>query len=371
MLILLLSLLTFTLQKKIVSMNYTDILTGRPCAHFVFDTRCIDFDLYFNTYLPYTILDKKIASSVGIVGLPMKIIHLESTFDVYGYNTNIILNSDIDISYSLYVTRFGIPFYADKGIGLGNKIEDESFSLVHQLYKNKKIGHLSFALEENANANGSIHFGGIPNEEHLKLPYKGYIKIDEELPTWGGFFNSIVYKGIEYSVNQSFIINNALADMLYSNDLYDKIKNDILHDLLSEYKCSSNYGTALEYLTCDKNISNNTEIITFIFDNTKIHFYIKDLFDTEYNTRTFSTFCSNPYPFYNITGVIFGINFLKLFNYTYFDFSSKTVSFYSYTIKIEGPLITSTNNIIMIFILSSLLCGVNTFLLIYIICYNK
>ena len=369
MLILLFSLLTVTLQKKIISMNYTDMLTGRHCAHFVFDTRCIDFDLYFNTYLPYTILDKKIASSIRIVGFPIKIIHLESTFDIYAYNTNIILNSKIDINYSLYVTRFGIPFFADKGIGLGNKIEDESFSLVHQLYKNKKIEQLSFAFEENAN--GSIHFGGIPNEEHLNLPYKGYIKIDKELPTWGGSFDSIVYKGIEYSVNQSFIINNALADLLYSNDLYNKIKEEILNDLLSEYKCSSNYGTPLEYLTCDKNISNNKEIITFIFDNTKIHFYIKDLFDTEYNTRTFSTFCSNPYPFYNFTGVIFGNNFLKRFNYTYFDFSSNTVSFYSDTIKIEGPLITSTNNVIMLFVFSSLLCGVNAFLLIYIICYNK
>lgn len=365
MLTLILSLIQFSFQKKIVSMNYTDLMSGRHCAHFIFDTRCIEFDLYFNTYLPYTILDKKITTDIGIVGLPLRMMHLESTFDVYGYNTNIVLNNNIDINYSLYVTRLGIPFYADKGIGLGYKIEDESFSIVHQLYKNNKIAHLSFALEENTNNNGSIHFGGIPNDNHLILPYKGEIKIDEDLPTWGGRFNSIVFRGIEYSVNQSFIINNALADFLYSNELYDMLRNDILHDLLNENKCSANTGTALEYLTCDIDINNNTEIIEFIIDKTHIHFHIKDLFDTQYNTRTFSSFCSNPYPFYNFTGVIFGINFLKHFNYSLFDYSTKTVSLYSDYIAIEGNLQNSTK-IIIVFFSCSLICVVTSIILLYI-----
>ena len=74
-----------------------------------------------------------------------------------------------------------INFFGLKGIGLGYKIGDESFSLVHQLYKNNKIDHLSFALEDKER-NGTIHFGGIPNDAHLKMPYKGYINIDEDLP---------------------------------------------------------------------------------------------------------------------------------------------------------------------------------------------
>ena len=102
-----------------------------------------------------------------------------------------------------------INFFGLKGIGLGYKIGDESFSLVHQLYKNNKIAHLSFALEDKER-NGTIHFGGIPNDAHLKMPYKGYINIDEDLPTWGGHFESISYKGNTITINIPFIINSAV-----------------------------------------------------------------------------------------------------------------------------------------------------------------
>ena len=89
-----------------------------------------------------------------------------------------------------------INFFGLKGIGLGYKIGDESFSLVHQLYKNNKIDHLSFALEDKER-NGTIHFGGIPNDAHLKMPYKGYINIDEDLPLGEDILRALAIKEIQ------------------------------------------------------------------------------------------------------------------------------------------------------------------------------
>ena len=89
-----------------------------------------------------------------------------------------------------------INFFGLKGIGLGHKIGDESFSLVHQLYKNNKIDHLSFALEDKER-NGTIHFGGIPNDAHLKMPYKGYINIDEDLPLGEDILRALAIKEIQ------------------------------------------------------------------------------------------------------------------------------------------------------------------------------
>ena len=72
--------------------------------------------------------------------------------------------------------------YRNKGLALGYHIE-EKFSIVHQLYKNKQIDHLKFALHNiSPSLEGSFFIGGIPNEEHLTLPYKGVVKVDESLP---------------------------------------------------------------------------------------------------------------------------------------------------------------------------------------------
>ena len=110
---------------------------------------------------------------------------LDKNYESVLYRTDISLMSDIKINnLSMYIIPEGSNmYYIDKGLALGYHIAEE-FSIVHQLYKNKKIDHLQFAFHNIRDTERNSHFfiGGVPNEEHLALPYKGVVKVDESLP---------------------------------------------------------------------------------------------------------------------------------------------------------------------------------------------
>ena len=199
------------ITKKIVSVDYTEYDLSRPriAVTFIFKDKLVPSYIYFNTYLSYTVLDTDHVRDLSFKDREKKLLGIEWQYECFLFNVGITINSDYLSELNVYIAQVLINFFGLKGIGLGYKIGDESFSLVHQLYKNNKIDHLSFALEDKER-NGTIHFGGIPNDAHLKMPYKGYINIDEDLPTWGGHFESISYKGNTITINIPFIINSAV-----------------------------------------------------------------------------------------------------------------------------------------------------------------
>ena len=282
------------IAKKIVSVDYNEYDLGRPRIALTFDfkDRLVPAFIYFNTFISYTVLDTDHVRDLSFKDREKKVLGIQWTYECFLFNIGITLNSDYLSNFNIYVAQVLINFFGLKGIGLGYKIEDESFSLVHQLYKNNKIDHLSFAFEDRER-NGTVHFGGIPNDAHLKMPYKGYINIDESLPTWGGHFESISYNGNKMKINVPFIINSAVFDMFYSEELYNILLDNVFKDLIKKNLCKAHHEI-IYYLECTDDISLNSNIIEFTFSNMTLSLPIKDLFYGINTPKRYSLFEGKP-----------------------------------------------------------------------------
>ena len=103
----------------------------------------------------------------------------------------------------------------------GYHIIDESYSIVYNLYKTKVIDEYRFAFDQ---VKEKLYLGGIPNNTHLTFPYKGILKINETLPTWGFHLNSIIFNNSEYIINQPCIIHSVLTNTFISDDILAVIK---------------------------------------------------------------------------------------------------------------------------------------------------
>ena len=156
-----LSYLSFTFS-RIISLLSSSIYE-RPYPNISFINEHFSVSTFFNTYLPYSVIQHFPEEQRPITSFLME------------NNTKIKHRSDISIkgfrisNFSLY---FMNPFQEEQdfGISLYPSYEDESFSFLHRLYRDKYIEHLSFAFEEK-DYKGYIHFGGIPNTRQILIPF--------------------------------------------------------------------------------------------------------------------------------------------------------------------------------------------------------
>ena len=125
------------------------------------------------------------------------------------------------------------------------------------------------------------------------MPYKGYINIDESLPTWGGYFESISYNGNKMKINVPFIINSAVFDMFYSEELYNILLDNVFKDLIKKNLCKAHHEI-IYYLECTDDISLNSNIIEFTFSNMTLSLPIKDLFYGINTPKRYSLFEGKP-----------------------------------------------------------------------------
>ena len=120
-------------------------------------------------------------------------IFIERTYKCEEYMTDIILNNLQINNLSFYIPN-GLTWVRESGLALGYHIKDESFSIVHNLFFNKKIEKLQFAFYNLFNKDkGALYIGGIPSDKHKELPYKGIVRVNETLPTWGFKLKNIKY----------------------------------------------------------------------------------------------------------------------------------------------------------------------------------
>ena len=101
--------------------------------------------------------------------------------------------------------------------------------------------------------------------------------------------------------------------------------------------------------------------IEFVFDNIQVEFTIKDLFNYP-NSKIVS---NSDKPFHKFNGVFLGIDFIRMMNYTIFDYENTQVSFYSDTIKISSKSKEKLQTKPLIIIVISL-CGLLCAMLLYI-----
>lgn len=357
-------LFNLSIEDKIISIYYNKFRMERPLIPLSFiDEKCTA-TTFPNTYINYTVFDDNLKNP-----LPKHFQNktIERSFNrryIFSlYNTDIMLNETILKNMNILVHEDDhIGLYADKGIGLKFKFEDERYSIVHMLYHNKLIDRKVFAFESYANK-GYLHLGGIPNNSHLLCKYKGYINIEKNADNWKGSFNGIMYNNTKYNISSEFIIHSGHYGFIYSNELFNIFTKTIVKSFINDKVCwivrSDSDGDSVE---CFPNYIEKMEDVSFIFNNMKISIPFSSLFIESNIDEVESLIRSFPSTM-NYNSTVLGIMFIKSFNFSIFDYENNRISFYSDNIQIE---MLKDNYIYTCFVIISILCLLNICILIII-----
>ena len=323
----------------------------------------ITFTAYINTILPFSVFNDyhDLVSLLKANWIKTKRINLIETFEVSHYKTSFEIQNIPIIDYSLYLSTDSIQYYPDQGLGLAYKFEDNSFSIVHNLYKRNIIDHLTFTIESHRGyKNASIHFGY--TDIDLITKFKGVLKVNDDIKYWGSMLNGITFNNTYYEMNSYSIINTCINELFYSDEVFDFVYNVILSDYKKDgicYKNTTNIG--LSYLTCKQKIREYNNELLFLFGTTQIKLKVSDLFKPSY----WGLVNSNPYyPYRNKT--VIGIHLLKMMNYTLFDYENKEIVFYSDNIEMINVIKRSSQSLRVITLLCSIICIINITVLIII-----
>ena len=199
----------------------------------------------------------------------------------------------------------------------------------------------------------------MPTNKYKSLPYKGIIKINESLPTWGFTLRSIKYNDIEYQMNIPCIIHSAMENMFVSDYFFRFLSTTFFNDT-NKYRLSSTsvFKDFKEPIP---------EKIDFLFEDMKLKLKLNDLFNASE-----SQFVRENTQFHNFTGLFLGSKFLYLFNYSLFDYEQKQLEFYSDTILISNKKNNLLNKMIFPLIcIIVFICLVEILVLFYYKLLNK
>ena len=235
-----------------------------------------------------------------------------------------------------YIKDVSIHRWFDEGYAFGLKYENESFSIVHNLYNNRKISHLIYSLGETNNTNGTLYLGGIPS---IVNDYnKGSCKVNESYISWGCHVEQVIFSRYNkkshieitehiLNVNNTYGYFQASKKYIYA----PKYVIDYLIDKVFQSFISSSFCSYTEKGFFDVSISCNCEVIyqmpniSFVIGGYKYHFDAFYLF--QYYEDSLCDFL--------ITSTkdrgnhwIFGYSFFNKF-ISVFDYEKKEISFYS------------------------------------------
>ena len=323
-----------------------------------------------NTYLTSSLFwftFKKIWNQTSIISKDYYIT-LDEKYNTFKYETSIIFNErKILNNYKILVSNEGI-YNRDAGFGLGLHFSDESYSIVHSLYKQKQISHLNFAFYNVIKGmNGHLYIGGVPNNKHTQLQYKGTIKIDESLPTWGFTLTSIKYNDKVYEINQKCIIHSKIDNMIVSDKVYELFYGEMIKDKVEKGICKEITEGKLyrqRKVSCMKKKLEYLGLMEFIFGDVKIKMNVTDLVNDKSEVQIVSNGNPRKYYGYENEGIL-GISFINKFNYTIFDYEKRTVDIFSDTFSIDIVL-KMNRNIKGISLMNIFICLFNLIILFII-----
>ena len=323
------------INANIIEFTITQYDINLPTPSVSYPNEKYSTTLPLNTFLSCNILWRTFQPKMITEKITNKLeIFIERTYKCEEYMTDIILNNLQINNLSFYIPN-GLTWVRESGLALGYHIKDESFSIVHNLFFNKKIEKLQFAFYNLFNKDkGALYIGGIPSDKHKELPYKGIVRVNETLPTWGFKLKNIKYNNSVYQMNIPCIIHSAIDDVFISNDIFQFMVNSVFKEEIEKHVCESNFLWIYHqnYLVC-KSVIKGGNRIKFDFESFSIDLAINDLFNQLHHSKFISN--TKPNEFLNFSGAILGIGFLNLFNYTLFDYENKQIEFYSDTTAIK------------------------------------
>lgn len=282
------------------------------------------------------------------------------------YQDKLKLNNDNEIdNYNFYIVKFYDHYKSFLGLALAYKFEDEKFSIIDKLFKTNQIFHKQFAFSQQ-----SIHFGGVPDNYHLTMKYKGQCNVVDNYSTWGCILSKMRYKGKEIALN-SYSSFHSSADIAFeSKQFFEFMKNEVFKEHLKSNDCdlliNEYWNNRIE---CKKELINTFGNIELIFGNLVIAIPISKLFK-DLNTFSISLFYFKDTPSFKINTdktIIIGFAFLHMFNYSVFDYEEKKIGFYSDIIEMKDELyyINSSKTIKFLIISITILCLSKTILLLF------
>lgn len=313
-------------SEKIISYSYRHEKLQRPKIKISFHDEDNTFYSYINTYLPFTLFDDR-SFSHSIDSKKGKTLSLNYTgeYSCFEYTSNLYIDNN---------TIEGVPFYvsskpisgSEQGIGLALKFDNESFSIVDNMNRNKMIEKKQFAFETRYTNLDTIHFGGIPNENELTFTYQGYINMNENTTSWKSTMKIIRYKNESNYINKECIFHTGYYDMIISKEVYEILKN-ILQEDIDNKDCFEAGYSEFQYIECYSDLPKLNEQIVFTIGDLILNITIRDLF-IFYQDKWMSLVDSaNNEHLDNV--VILGYSFIRLFNVTIFDIEKKQIRLFT------------------------------------------
>lgn len=322
-------LISIIKTSKIIELNYRK-KSYISKVKLEFNDLNISYSGWVNTYIPFSIFREGILDR----GTPkeMRKLELKQEYICNQFQTEIKINDCIAPDFNYFYSD-DINYIPEQGYSFAHKFEDESFSLIHLLYKNNQIGRRVFAYQTD---NQKMFFGGVP--ENINQTYKGTVFIKDSSPLWETKLNTLHINNQVFELNNTRVVfHSAFFNLISSNEFFDFITDEILkkeiqNELCNKQEVDSDYH---EYgLSCKKEALENFGSIEFHFEDIVLTLHKQDLFFEFNETIMNSNFISNPYKHYNFT--IIGFEFIELFNYSVFDYDQHSITFYSDTTLIKS-----------------------------------
>ena len=324
----------------------------------------------YNTFLPYTIIDDDFSNPIDSKKSDRVSISLIKKYNVSRYSTNIKFHDVTLSNFPVYIYHKHIHYYTDKGIGLGYKFQDEEMSFVHQLYKNRCIDHLMYVFKGDMTlTKGITYFGGVPQNEHLKLPYQGHCDVIDGYSSWGCNLTSIQLGNDTLTVNKYSAFHTGFYRIHLPPMIYEFVKkhlevpvsvNECIEEL-NEMKGNNILCKSRKYLDMEFN---------FMFEGVTLKMTLNSFFEINKDDNKYkykSVMYKNPYPAINNIELFLGFHFTNLFNYTVFDYENKQVEFYSYVFPIVNDIGQSSykETQLLLFTVISVICSLSIIVIVY------
>ena len=249
-----------------------------------------------------------------------------------------ILRNQYSISnYSLYLSLYNTPNTWNEGFGFGLTFENEKQSIIHQLYNSNQINHKSFYIflqrENNINYNtkGKLVLGKPTISQLNKYQYYGKCQIKNHSIDWGCVLDNITIGNKTYPINKEAIFSSCQYFSILSTQFLNIIYDNLFKPLEKKDECYLLAGFSRDRIICSYEIISLFTDISFHLGEMTITIPIKQLFDCD-SRNCASFFASNRDD--NST-FQFGSHFIKLFNVSGFDYTSREISLYSNVFEIK------------------------------------
>ena len=348
--ILILILLQPILTDKILFQNFS-YYRSRPLVRVGLSSSFHSIYTFINTNFDFSLFPHAIRKTNESVVVEQKEIELTQTYKLERYVTDFEFEKTVLHNYTFYSTEI-LKKIAEEGIGMAYKFRDESFSYIHRLYQETIIDHLFLGFENHAKK-GVVYFGGIPDNNHLKMPYKGICQMSDNDNKWGCYLSSLLFKGKTIHIDQFAFFNTGIPSIFLSEEYFSIIVNEIYKDYINSGKCIlQKDGDKNTIISCLEDIDKSNEELGFVLGDMTVYLKLRNLTSTD-DSGWVSIFRKNNLKYFNESKIIFGFDFIHYFNYSILDYESKQIQLYSDIIKIHSK--DGDRNIRIIIICNSII----------------